>query len=220
MQKQGIIAVWKPKGPTSHDIVGMVRRATGERRVGHAGTLDPLAEGILVIGIGKEATTTLSEHVAKEKEYVADVRLGVTSTTDDNEGDKKEVLPVRIPTKEEVRNALNPFVGKISQIPPAYSALKIKGTPAYKLAREGKAPEMKAREVEIKEVELLKYEWPDLSVRVVTGPGVYIRSLARDLGLALQTAGYLSGLVRTRVGEYTKEVALSVEELKPAQGRV
>lgn len=214
MQKQGIIAVWKPKGPTSHDIVDTVRRATGERRVGHAGTLDPLAEGILVIGIGKEATTSLSQEVAKEKEYVAKVRLGAMSTTEDDEGEKKEVLPESIPTEGEVKKILQSFIGKIDQIPPAYSALKIKGTPAYKLARKGKVPEMKSREVEIKEIELLGYEWPNLSIRVVTGPGVYIRSLARDIGFKLGTAGYLSGLIRTRVGEFTKEKAIFVEELK------
>lgn len=216
MKKPTLFAVWKPKGPTSHDMVDRVRRITGELRVGHAGTLDPLAEGILVIGVGKDATQTLHTVVAGRKEYNAEVRLGVSSTTDDEEGVKTEVRPARIPTREEVEEIVKRFSGTISQIPPAFSALKFKGTPAYKLAREGKMPEMKPRDVEIKEIEVLHYNWPSLSFRAVTGPGVYIRSLARDIGRMLGAAGYLSGLIRTRVGEFEEKDVVTMEELKMA----
>lgn len=219
MEKPSLFAVWKPKGPTSHDMVDRVRRITGERRVGHAGTLDPLAEGILVIGVGKNATQRLHTVVAGEKEYSAEIRLGVSSTTDDEEGIKTEMPPGHIPTREEVEESVKRFSGKISQVPPAYSALKMKGTPAYKLARQGNVPEMKPREVEIKEIEVVAYAWPNLSLRARTGPGVYIRSLARDIGHALGTGGYLSGLKRTRVGVFGEKDAVPIEELQIAYGK-
>lgn len=209
-----IFAVWKPKGPTSHDIVDAVRRATGERRVGHAGTLDPLAEGILVIGVGKEATTSLSVEVAKEKEYVTKVILGMESTTDDAEGEKTEISTPYVPDEKEVLEALDKFKGAIEQVPPIYSAVKVKGKTAYALAREGKKIDLKPRTVEIKQIELLEYAWPYLTLRVVTGPGVYIRSLARDLARALDTGGYIIELKRTRVGEFSMERAVPVDKLK------
>lgn len=208
-----IFAVWKPKGPTSFDIIREFQRVLGKKeKIGHAGTLDPLASGILVIAVGRDATKKIGEVVAKEKEYIADIYLGATSTTDDAEGElsvrKLEILPVT----KEIKTALGEFVGEISQTPPIYSALKIKGTPAYKLAREGRIEKMEPRKVLIKEIELLKYEWPALAIRVVTGPGVYIRALARDIGERLGSGAYLAGLERTRVGEFTGEKALSVEE--------
>ena len=210
---RGIFAVWKPKGPTSHDIVQKVRRATGERRVGHAGTLDPLAEGILVIAVGREATKKLSEVVAKEKEYVAKVRLGMTSTTDDEEGAKEIVRVAKKPTREEIEKVLKKFHGIVSQMPPRYSAIKIKGKEAYKYARKGQEVELKKRSIEIKEIEVLGYRFPNLKLRVITGPGVYIRSLARDVGEKLKTGGYLAALTRTRVGEFTRRTAFRLPEI-------
>jgi len=209
----GLVAIYKPAGPTSHDIVDMVRRATGVRKVGHAGTLDPLARGVLVVAIGREATKQIAAVVAKEKEYIARVRLGVTSTTDDEEGEK-EVHGVEEVLRPEVEKVVEKFIGKIEQMPPIYSAVKIAGQEAYKRARRGEEVKMKLRQVEIKEIEILSYKWPYLELRVVTGPGVYIRSLARDIGGKLGMGGYLADLERTRVGDFTKEKAVRIENGK------
>ncbi len=202
--REGIIAVWKPAGMSSHDVINRVRRASGIRTVGHAGTLDPLARGVLVIGVGRTATRGLAAEVQKEKEYVTTVRLGATSSTDDEEGEKTPHEVADIPSREAVDAAVQKFVGEIMQVPPIYSALKIKGKPAYAYAREGKDVVMQARPVVIKEIEVLSYDYPAIRVRAVTGAGVYIRSLARDIGVALGTGAYMVDLERTRVGEYTK----------------
>ena len=201
-----IFAVYKPKGPTSHDIINKLRRETGVKKIGHAGTLDPLASGILVVGVGREATKQLEAIVKKEKEYVAKIRLGMTSPTDDEEGIKTEIKIVgKMPTLGEIKKAAAKFQGEILQTPPVYSAVKVKGQEAYKLARKGQTPKLKPRKALIKEIEVLEYRWPHLELRLVTGPGVYVRALARDLGKALKTGGYLAELERTRVGEFTKE---------------
>ncbi|MFA5124297.1 MAG: tRNA pseudouridine(55) synthase TruB [Patescibacteria group bacterium] len=209
---ENIIAINKPKGPTSFDIVAQVRRRTGVKKVGHAGTLDPLASGVLVVAIGREATKKISEEVAKEKEYVADIRLGVISTTDDEEGAKSIVSEYK-PEREEILEAIKGFIGEIQQVPPQFSAIKISGRPAYKTARQGGKLELVARPVLIKSIELIEYKYPDLKIRVVTGPGVYIRSLARDLGQMLGCGAYMSDLVRIRVGEYQLEDAIKAEEI-------
>ncbi len=205
MVSEGMIAVWKPAGMSSHDVINRVRRASGIRTVGHAGTLDPLARGVLVIGVGRTATRQLATEVQKEKEYVTTVRLGMTSSTDDEEGEKTSHEVAVIPLREAVDAAVQKFVGEILQVPPIYSALKIKGKPAYAYAREGKTVEMKARPVTVKEMEVLSYDYPDSRVRAVTGAGVYVRSLAHDIGASLGTGAYMADLERTRVGEFTKE---------------
>lgn len=200
---QDIFAVYKPKGPTSHDMIDRLRRETGEKRIGHAGTLDPLASGVLVVGIGREATRKLAFEVKKEKEYLAEIKFGETSVTDDEEGEKTIwPKPINIPDKNLIEETLRLFVGVIKQMPPVYSALKIKGTSAYKLARQGKEVKLAERQVEIKQIELLDYTWPFLKIKVICGPGVYIRSLARDIGAKLGVGGYLSALERTRVGDF------------------
>lgn len=208
----GIFAVYKPKGPTSYDILREIKKITGIKKVGHAGTLDPLASGVLVIGIEREATKKLGEVVKKEKEYLAKIKLGITSTTDDEEGEKAEQRISRQPLKEEVEEVLKKFEGKIMQVPPIFSAIKVGGKEAYKLARRGEAPELKAREVEIKKINLISYQWPFLELDVVTGPGVYIRSLARDIGQELGCGGYLADLERVRVGQFIKEDSIKMED--------
>lgn len=210
--REGLIGVWKPKGMSSHDAVNIVRRLSGERRVGHAGTLDPLASGVLVMGIGRASTKQLGDAVAKEKEYIASVRLGAESSTGDEEGEKTATPNPAMPSEEAVRAAARKFVGRIMQVPPIYSALKVKGRTAYSYARAGEVVELAAREVEVKEIEVVSYAWPDMELRVVTGPGVYIRSLARDIGRALGVGGYLSGLIRTRVGEYDRVRCVMIAE--------
>ena len=210
-----IFAVYKPTGPTSHDIVDQVRCATGVVKVGHAGTLDPLARGVLVIAVGREATKQIATIVKKEKEYVAKVRLGVTSTTDDGEGEKvAKKSDIFEPDLVKITEVVQSFIGNIEQVPPVYSAVKVAGQEAYKRARRGEDIKMKSRQVEIKEIEILSYQWPFLTLRVVTGPGVYIRSLARDIGEKLGVGGYLADLERTRVGDYTKEEAVKIEKLE------
>ncbi|OGZ56343.1 MAG: tRNA pseudouridine(55) synthase TruB [Candidatus Ryanbacteria bacterium RIFCSPLOWO2_02_FULL_45_11c] len=207
-----IFAVYKPKGLTSNAALNRLRHAAHTKKIGHAGTLDPLAEGVLVVGMGRDATKQLAKEVAKEKEYRAYIMLGVTSVTDDEEGEKTNRANYTIPTREDIEMILHKFEGVIFQIPPPYSAVKVKGKEAYKRVRKGEKVSLEPRRVEIKSITLESYEWPFLLLRVVTGPGVYIRSLARDMGEALGTGGYLSGLVRTRVGQWTTENALSLAE--------
>ncbi len=209
-----LIAIWKPKGPTSFNIVAQVRKITGEKRVGHAGTLDPLAQGILVIAITREATRKISEIVQKEKEYEATIKLGENSTTEDEEGKKTIVKFETKPNLKNIQEVLKKFQGLILQKPPIFSAIKIHGQTAYSLARKGEIPEMKLRSVEIKKIKLQSYRWPYLKIKVLTGPGVYIRSLARDIGFELETGGYLSNLIRTRVGQFTKSKAYTISQLR------
>lgn len=215
-----IFAVYKPRGLTSNAVLNRLRRAAGTKKIGHAGTLDPLAEGMLVVGVGKEATKQLAKEVAKEKEYIASITLGMTSATDDEEGvllrsdftselrqDKKKK-----PSKTEIQKVLESFTGIIWQVPPVYSAIKVNGKEAYKRIRRGEEIVMTRRRVEIKSITLESYHWPHLTLKVVTGPGVYIRALSRDIGENLGTGGYLSDLVRTRVGQWTLANALSLDE--------
>lgn len=207
-----IFAVWKPKGPSSNGVLNRIRHILGTKHVGHAGTLDPLAEGVLVVGVGK-GTKLLASEVAKEKEYIADIRLGATSSTDDAEGNITECDVKAIPSEALVREVVSLFMGKIQQVPPIWSAIKVGGKESYKLARKGKDVPLKSREVEVKNIEILQYLWPVLKVRFVTGSGVYIRSLARDIGARLNVGGYLAGLIRSRVGSFTKENCLDIESL-------
>jgi tRNA pseudouridine55 synthase len=210
--KEGIVAIYKEEGMTSHDVVDAVRRHTGQKRVGHAGTLDPCAKGVLVVGIGRSATKRLDQIVGREKEYVTRIKLGWRSTTDDREGEKEQVSVAAIPAQENIRDALKDFEGIIAQRPPAFSAVKIGGRPAYRFARARRQVELAIREVEVKEIELLAYEWPFLDLRMVTGPGVYVRAIARDLGEALGTGGYVEQLERTRVGSFVKEQAVRLSD--------
>lgn len=202
-----VFAVHKPKGPSSAAFLNELKKNLGVKKIGHAGTLDPLASGVLVIGIGK-GTKRLAGVVNKEKEYVATIKLGEESSTDDAEGEKRAGHVRHRPTRQEVQAALKKFIGIILQIPPVVSAVKIGGERAYQLARQGRAVHLKPRPVKVHAIGLLGYSWPFLKLRVRTGPGAYIRALARDLGRELGTLGYLANLERTRVGEFTKEKAL------------
>lgn len=208
--KPGIIAIYKPKGPTSFDIIYKLRRLTGIKKIGHAGTLDPLASGVLVVGIGREATRKLREAVESEKEYLATVRFGAESTTDDEAGEKTIAEVRKKPALREIEKMLAEFRGKILQQPPDFSAIKIKGRRAYDIARKGERPKLTKREVEVKEIKIIKYRWPDLKIKIVSGPGFYVRSLARDLGRKLRAGGYLAELERTRVGQFKKSSAIKI----------
>ncbi|MBI4268459.1 tRNA pseudouridine(55) synthase TruB [Candidatus Uhrbacteria bacterium] len=191
----------KPSGPTSHDIVNAVRRKTGVKRVGHAGTLDPFASGLLIVLVGREETRRQSEFLLMDKTYEAVIRLGATSTTDDRTGvitDK----PASPPAIKEIESLLLSLVGKQDQIPSQFSAKKVHGVPAYKLARKGAAIELSPKGITIHSIDLLSYAWPLLSVRLHVSSGTYIRAFARDLGELLSCGGYVLELARTRIGPY------------------
>lgn len=209
----GIFAVYKPRGMTSHDVVNLVRRKTGVKRVGHGGTLDPLAEGVLVIAVGRENTKKLDKYVKGDKEYVATLILGYESETDDSEGEKTLINKEIKPSTADIRRIIKEFVGKIEQTPPRYSAIKIKGKEAYKRIRKGEIFEMESRIVKINKIEVVKYSYPELQIKISCGSGVYIRSLARDIGIKLKTGAYLSKLVRTKVGEFTLKNAFDFTDI-------
>ncbi len=200
-------AIWKPKGVSSFRALSAVKRAHPGERVGHAGTLDPLAEGILVVAVGRDETRKLKDAVGADKEYVAEVRFGATSATDDAEGPIEEQLGAREVNREEIEALLVTQVGEIRQVPPVHSAVHVGGQRSYDLARTGRSVYLGERHVTVFSAELIDYEWPLATIRYVTGPGVYIRSLARDLGAQLGVGAYLAGLTRTRVGVFTRDVA-------------
>ena len=209
-----ILSVIKPKGPTSFSVIYLVRKLTGIKTVGHAGTLDPLASGILVVAIGRESTVKIESLMLTQKEYEAEITLGQTSATDDSEGIKTQVSGFREISENEIQNTLQKFVGTIEQTPPLYSAIKVHGRPLYDYARSGKTVPIKSRLVAIDAIEFLSYSWPLLTIRVTCGKGVYIRSLARDIGAELKVGGFISKLNRTRVGTYTYENSYKMEDLE------
>lgn len=209
-----IVPIFKPKGPTSFQIISQVKKVTGIKKVGHAGTLDPLASGVLVVGIGRESTRKLFQELEKEKEYEVLIEFGRTSTTDDEEGEKKRWEVTKVPRETEVTEALKKFIGEIWQMPPQYSSVKRGGVRAYEDARQGRRVILGKRQVLIKDIQVLNYDWPLLKLKVTTGPGVYIRSLARELGEELKVGGYVKELKRTRVGEYRIKDCQTIDSLK------
>lgn len=213
-EKTMILPIFKPIGPTSFNIISQIKKITGIKKVGHTGTLDPLAEGVLVVGIGRESTKKLFAELQKEKEYEVLIEFGKTSTTDDSEGEKTEWKVPRVPKVSQVSRVLENFIGEVWQMPPQYSAVKREGVESYKKARKGEKVTLGKRQVLIKDIKLSKYAWPLLKLKVVTGPGVYIRSLARDLGEVLKVGGYVRELKRTRVGEFKIEDCITPDSLK------
>lgn len=209
-QKEGLYLINKPRGRSSFSIVAQVRRLSGIKKVGHAGTLDPEAEGLLVILLGKEYTKQAEKYSKLDKTYEFEIKLGEVSTTDDEEGDKTEVSDLK-PTKAEIIKALSNYEGEIKQTPPVYSAIKIDGKRAYKRARNGEEVEMPTRKVNIKSIELLDYKYPFASIKADVSSGTYIRSLARSIGEDLKTGAYCTKIVRTRVGEFSLDDALAVD---------
>lgn len=208
----GFLNIDKPLHLTSHDVVSRVRRAFGVKKVGHAGTLDPLATGVLVICVG--SATRLSEYVMHQaKAYRARVRLGVITTTDDAEGEITAEHAAAHITRAQVEAVLPRFTGDIQQKPPIYSAIKQGGRKLYERARAGEDVEVKPRPVHIDALEVTDWDNPEFTLEVTCGSGTYIRSLARDIGAALGVGGHLAGLVRTRSGRFTVEDAVSLGAL-------
>ncbi|MCK5146017.1 tRNA pseudouridine(55) synthase TruB [bacterium] len=210
-----VLNINKPSGITSFGVVRKVRGWTQCKKVGHAGTLDPLATGVLIVCTGK-ATKQVNEFVGQSKEYVATIRLGQSTSTDDAEGEVLEVKPVPMLDIDDIRTLLSEFVGTIDQVPPMFSALKKDGKRLYKLARKGLVVEREARQVEIYDIELIRVGLPELEIKVHCGKGTYIRSLARDLGDKIGCGGHLSSLVRTAIGDAKVENAWSMDNLKEA----
>ncbi|QQR83447.1 tRNA pseudouridine(55) synthase TruB [Candidatus Peregrinibacteria bacterium] len=222
----GLLIIDKPLNWTSFDVVAKVRNAFSKLdpirkrvKVGHTGTLDPLATGVLVLCVGS-ATKKVSELTAVDKEYIAEVTLGATSTTDDAEGEIKTIegednYPRLL--EEDIKKILPQFTGTFDQIPPQFSAKKVDGKRAYESARAGKTVELKPMNVTVHELELLSYEWPVMRLRIHCGKGFYVRSLARDLGVALGVGGYLTALQRTRVGRFTLDQAIDINHVDPSQ---
>lgn len=209
----GILNIDKPLGWSSAKVCNFVRRCSGGAKVGHAGTLDPLATGVLVVCLGK-ATKRIPGFMDASKEYRAEVDLSAFSTTDDAEGERTVVPVENVPGREQIERVLaERFLGQVEQAPPRYSAVKIDGQRAYKMARAGAEFETRTKLVRIDSVTVESYEWPRLELHIECGKGTYIRSIARDLGGALRTGGMLTGLVRTRVGEFRLEQALAVDDL-------
>jgi len=215
----GLVIVDKPGGMTSHDVVARIRRLAGTRRVGHAGTLDPMATGVLVVGVGK-ATRLLGYLTLTEKQYDATIRLGQSTSTDDAEGELTGTAPAVHVTGETLARAVNGLTGEIRQVPPAVSAIKVDGQRAYRLTRSGAAPELKARTVTVCEFTVTAVrpagddgDLLDVEATVRCSSGTYIRALARDLGRELGTGGHLTRLRRTRVGGYGLSTARTLEQL-------
>jgi tRNA pseudouridine55 synthase len=212
----GIVIVDKPGGMTSHDVVARIRRLAGTRRVGHAGTLDPMATGVLIVGVEK-ATRLLGYVSLTEKEYVATIRLGQSTTTDDAEGEPTGGAPATSVTRAALDAEVAKLTGDIWQVPPGVSAIKVGGQRAYKLTRAGAAPELAARPVTVYEFAIagsrIEGDFLDVDATVRCSSGTYIRALARDLGSALGTGGHLTALRRTSVGPYTITQARTLDIL-------
>ncbi len=212
MKDYGLIIVDKPVGPTSHNIVSLVRRGTKIRKVGHAGTLDPRASGVLVLCLG--AATRLSEYLSTSvKSYQAVIRFGSSTRTYDADGDVVRQTGL-IPRLREIQAALPAFIGEIEQVPPPFSAIKVKGRKAYEMARAGEEVELGPRKVTIYNLLVVSFDPPDLVVTVDCSAGTYIRSLAHELGEKLTAGAHLAGLRRTRAGPFTMEDAVLLPKLE------
>ena len=208
----GLLVIDKPAGITSHDVVQCVRRWAGQRRVGHLGTLDPLATGVLPLALG-EATKLSQLLTHGEKGYLGTIRLGAETTTYDPEGETTATSDGPWPLRETVEKCMEQFRGEILQVPPPYSAVKRGGEAAYRRARRGEEVELDPRPVTLHRLEILSYEPPDLRIEAACSAGTYLRSLAHDLGAELGTFGHLSQLCRTRSGPFTLEQAVPLDEL-------
>lgn len=213
-----ILVINKPLDWTSFDLVNKIRimlcrlMKIKKLKLGHAGTLDPKATGVMVLCSGK-LTKQIDEIQADEKEYVALLKVGATTPSFDLETEEDEQFTTAHITRETVEHILPLFVGAIEQVPPAYSAIKVDGKRAYKLARKGQEIELKSKMLVIKEIELLRFDMPEIELRIVCSKGTYIRALARDIGKAMNSGAYLIGLKRTRIGEYTIDNSLELSEL-------
>lgn len=220
MQKcEGFLNLNKPVGCSSRNLVDLVCRELKIKKVGHAGTLDPLASGVLVIAVG-QATKYIQYAQQGAKRYLARFRFGCFSETDDIEGEVQQVECPLTPTEEEFTESLKPFLGEINQIPPAFSAKKVNGRRAYKLARRGVEVELKPARVVVHQLCVVEWSWPEVVLDIQCGHGTYIRSLGRDIARALETSAVMTELQRTAVGPFLLENALSLDQKVTQQGEL
>jgi tRNA pseudouridine55 synthase len=209
----GFLVIDKPEDWTSHDVVQKARKELKIKKIGHLGTLDPLATGVLVLAVGN-ATKLIEYLLMNEKEYDAEVKLGVRSDTFDAEGKIEEVTDKPV-SEKEIEKVVSKFEGSIDQVPPVFSAIKIEGETAYKKARRGEDIKMKPKKVHIYENKILDYKWPVLKLHIHCSTGTYIRSIAHDIGEKLGCGGYLQKLVRTRVRNFQLKDSIKIEEISP-----
>lgn len=212
---KNILLIDKEAGWTSFDVVAKIRNITGEKKVGHAGTLDPFATGLLIVLVGKDATKRQDEFMKQDKEYEATLDLGKVSTTGDPEGiiSKSNGHSLSVISEEKIREVLKNFIGEIDQTPPVHSAIKINGKKAYELARKGIDPKLKSRKVQINDIEIIDYSRPFLKLKISCGSGTYIRSLAADIGEALGVGAYLTELRRTKIGKFEVKDAKKIKDI-------
>jgi len=199
---EGFLLIDKPIGITSFGVIRELRKITGIKKIGHCGTLDPMASGLLICAVGRSATKKIYGFIKKDKTYLAEIELGKISDTYDSEGIKKEKKIKTIPDLKKIDNVLESFIGEQEQIPPIFSAKKIGGKKAYEIARSGKKPEIKPVRIKINNIKLINYSYPIIKIEVDCGSGTYIRSLANDIGGKLKTGAYLKNLRRIKIGDY------------------
>jgi len=211
--KSGFIIINKPSGPTSHDVIDRLRKITGIRKIGHAGTLDPFASGVLLVAIGREATRELKRFVGLDKEYRAVLTLGAVTDTYDKTGEVNLRFKIYDLGLEDIKECLNSFIGEQEQVPPMYSAKKVNGKKLYQYARQGIEIEREPAIINIHELQLISYTWPLLKIKVRCSSGTYIRSLAHAIGERLGCGAYLEDLERTAVGPYRLEVAAAMKDI-------
>ncbi len=209
----GVIIVDKPQGYTSHDIVNIIRKSLNIKKVGHTGTLDPNATGVLPILIG-DATKISKYLIEHDKSYIAELKLGKSTTTGDNEGETVEEKAVPKLSKEEIEAVLQSFKGKQTQVPPIYSSIKVNGKKAYEYARQGKEIELQAREIEIHDIKQISFEKDTITFKVSCSKGTYIRVLCEDIAKKLNTVGFMNNLRRTQVDKFNIDKAITIEAIK------
>lgn len=217
---KGFILIDKPEGITSFDVVARLRRLTREKRIGHAGTLDPFATGLLLVAVSRECTRELQKFIGLDKHYEATFVLGARSSTDDIKGEISEPVSTTHLTKEQIKEALKTFTGPIEQVPPTYAAIKVQGKKLYELARAGTPTFVEPRNVTIYSIEHIAGSgdpaYNRITVRIHCSSGTYIRSIARDLGNLLGVGGYVSELRRTSIGPFKIEEAFTFDQLNPS----
>lgn len=209
-----IYAIYKPIGITSFDVIHKLRKITKIKKIGHAGTLDPAAEGVLIVGFTRKGTREMAKFENTKKIYQAKIILGISSETYDREGLLTKHKNINTPSEEKIKKVIKKFIGKTKQTPPIYSAIKIKGIPAYKYARKNIKINLKSRLINIDKIVLLKYDWPELDLEIVCDKGVYIRSLANDIGTQLETGAYLKKLIRTKCSEFDINSSYTIEKFE------
>jgi tRNA pseudouridine55 synthase len=212
-KESGIILIDKDRDWTSFDVVAKLRNITGIKKIGHAGTLDPFATGLLIVAVGRESTKKIDDYMKLKKEYETEIFLGAVTETFDTESEIKNSGFDGVITEKKIRELMKSFIGEQEQIPPMFSAKKINGKKLYELARKGKTVARKKSKINIYNLELLSYKWPVLKIKVKCSTGTYIRSLGNDIGAKLGCGAYLQSLRRIKIGEFEVEKAHKIREL-------